>query len=189
MITINPNSNVHEKKFLIAQWIEYIGKYQNRVDGVVILLKLISPILSFVCFNKVRGNKIEKLKTETQSWITHQRKIAIITWMLNKINCYLAKENNNPLLDNDHVSTHKIRTQLTWKGMSSDFESKLDIHYPKHYKAITISNRGDGEGKRIPTKTGGASSSPSSFQNLTLRKNISVLPLGTSPRSVFTTRE
>ena len=30
--------------------------------------------------------------------------------------------------------------------------------------------------EKIPTKTGGASPSPSSFQNLTLRKNISALP-------------
>lgn len=40
--------------------------------------------------------------------------------------------------------------------------------------------------KIIPTKTGGASSCPSSFQNFTFRKNISALPLGTSPRSAIT---
>ena len=33
------------------------------------------------------------------------------------------------------------------------------------------------------TKTGGASSASSSFQNFTFRKKISALPLGTSPRS------
>lgn len=36
---------------------------------------------------------------------------------------------------------------------------------------------------KIPTKTGGASSLPSSFQNFTLRKNISALPFCTSPQS------
>lgn len=36
------------------------------------------------------------------------------------------------------------------------------------------------------TKTGGASSASSSFQNFTFRKKISALPLGTSPRSAPT---
>lgn len=38
---------------------------------------------------------------------------------------------------------------------------------------------------KIPTKTGGASPSSSSFQNLTFRKNVSALPFCTSPRSAL----
>lgn len=50
---------------------------------------------------------------------------------------------------------------------------------------LNIFNFFDKNKKKIPTKTGGASPSASSFQNLTLRKKVSALPFWTSPRSAF----
>ena len=49
--------------------------------------------------------------------------------------------------------------------------------------SVRLRGRETGRGEQMLTNTGGASSASSSFQNLTFRKKISALPLGTSPRS------